>query len=98
MSDKPTHRIQVSNIAATIWENQSQAGKTFHTVTFPRSYKDESGQWKDTHSYGVDDLANLLVSVQMALTHLHIGIEKKPASFVEKVEEERTGKKANAKG
>ena len=57
MSDqkkRPVHEIRLGRIKAAIWENDTQNG-TRHNVTFCRLYKD-GDQWKDTTSFGRDDL------------------------------------------
>jgi hypothetical protein len=53
-SKKPVHEIRLGRIKAAIWENDTQNG-TRHNVTFTRLYKD-GDQWKDSPSYGRDDL------------------------------------------
>ena len=51
---KPVHELRIGRIRAAIWENETQNG-TRHNVTFSRLYKD-GDQWKDSQSYGRDDL------------------------------------------
>lgn len=53
-SKKPVHEIRLGRIKAAIWENDTQNG-TRYNVTFTRLYKD-GDQWKDSQSYGRDDL------------------------------------------
>lgn len=60
MSKKPVHEIRLGRIRAAIWENETQNGLR-HNVTFSRLYKD-GDQWKDSGSFGRDDLP-LLVKV-----------------------------------
>lgn len=51
---KPVHEIRFGRVKAAIWENDTQNG-TRHNVTFSRLYKD-GDQWKDSTSFGRDDL------------------------------------------
>ncbi len=51
---RPVHEIRLGRIRAAIWENETETG-TRHNVTFSRLYKDED-QWKDSASFGRDDL------------------------------------------
>ncbi|MFN3194037.1 MAG: hypothetical protein ACE361_26245 [Aureliella sp.] len=51
---KPVHEIRFGRIKAAIWENDTQNG-TRHNVTVSRIYKD-GDQWKDSTSFGRDDL------------------------------------------
>jgi hypothetical protein len=58
-NNRPVHTIRHRSIKATIWRNQTEKGPMFN-VTIIRSYRDkESGQWKDSHSIGYDDLMNV---------------------------------------
>ena len=54
MSKKPVHEIRLGRIRAAIWENQTDNGSRYN-VTISRLYKD-GDQWKDSTSYGRDDL------------------------------------------
>ena len=60
MAKRPVHEIRLGRVRAAIWENNSQNG-TRHNVTFSRLYRD-GDQWKDSSSFGRDDLP-LLVKV-----------------------------------
>ncbi len=51
---RPVHEVRMGRIRAAIWENETQNG-TRHNVTVSRLYKD-GDQWKDTSSFGRDDL------------------------------------------
>ncbi len=55
MSNKPVHEIRMGRIKAAIWENQSQNNGVMYNVTLSRLYRDD-GQWKDSASFGRDDL------------------------------------------
>ena len=54
MPNKPIHELRWGRIRAAIWENDTQNG-TRHNVTLSRLYKD-GDQWKDSTSFGRDDL------------------------------------------
>lgn len=51
---KPVHEVRLGRVKAAIWENDTQNG-TRHNVTVSRLYKD-GDQWKDSNSFGRDDL------------------------------------------
>ncbi len=55
-SDKtrPVHEIRFGRIRAAIWENDSERG-VMYSVNISRSYR-SGEQWKETHSFGRDDL------------------------------------------
>jgi hypothetical protein len=62
---KPVHEIRLGRIKATIWENETENG-TRYNVTVCRLYK-EDDQWKQTASFGRDDLP--LVAKVVDLVH-----------------------------
>ena len=51
---RPVHEVRMGRIKAAIWANETDNG-TRHNVTVTRLYKDED-QWKDSSSFGRDDL------------------------------------------
>jgi hypothetical protein len=56
MSDKakPDHKIQHRGLAVTIWKNAGKNGP-WYAATPSRVYKQDE-QWKDSDSFGEDDL------------------------------------------
>ena len=52
--NKPVHEIRLGRIKAAIWSNESESG-TWHNVTLRRLYQLD-GKWKETDSFGRDDL------------------------------------------
>lgn len=65
---RPVHEIRLGRIKAAVWENQSESG-TRYNVTMTRLYRDE-GAWKDSTSFGRDDLP--LVSKVSDMAHTWI--------------------------
>ena len=63
---KPVHEVRLGRIRAAIWQNETQNG-TRHSVTFSRLYKDDDG-WKDSSSFGRDDLPLLEKVADLAHT------------------------------
>ncbi len=66
-SKKPVHEVRLGRIKGAIWENETQNGSR-HNVTFTRLYKDDTGNWKDSGSFGRDDLPLLAKVADMAHT------------------------------
>ena len=58
-NNKPANTLRCGNIKATIWENSSEKGPFFAT-TFSRSFKDQSGAWRNGTSFDLNDLEALL--------------------------------------
>ena len=54
MAKRPVHEIRMGRVRAAIWENDTQNG-TRYNVTLSRLYRDGE-QWKDSSSFGRDDL------------------------------------------
>lgn len=65
---KPAHEIRLGRIKATIWANETDNG-TRHNVSISRLFKD-GDEWKQTTSFGRDDLPLVAKVVDMA--HLWI--------------------------
>ena len=63
---QPVHDIRLGRIKAAIWENDSENGIR-HNVTFSRIYKD-GNDWKDSTSFGRDDLLVLAKVADQANT------------------------------
>ena len=63
-SSRPVHELRLGRIRAAIWENDTQNG-TRHNVTLSRLYKD-GDNWRDTTSFGRDDLPLLAKVADMA--------------------------------
>ena len=63
---QPAHEIRMGAIRATIWENQTTNGTRFN-VTVSRLYKDGE-EWKQTESFGRDDLQMLAKVIDLAHT------------------------------
>ena len=56
---KPANTLQCGNVKATIWQNVSEKGPFFST-TFSRPFKDQSGAWRNSTSFGLHDLEAVL--------------------------------------
>ena len=66
MKKKPIHTIRIGAVKAAIWENETKTGLMLN-VTFTRSYKDGE-QWKNSESFGRDDLLSLAKCADLAHT------------------------------
>jgi hypothetical protein len=56
-SNRPIHELRHRNLRATIWKNDTTSGPMYN-VTVSRMYRDND-QWRDSTSFGFDDLMNL---------------------------------------
>jgi hypothetical protein len=62
---KPATAFRFGNVNAAVWENTGEKGP-FFSVTFSRPYKDVAGNWKNSASYGLNDLDALSSVAEMA--------------------------------
>ena len=60
-NNKPANTLRCGNLKATIWQNVSEKGPFFAT-TFSRPFKDQSGEWRNGTSFGLNDLEALATS------------------------------------
>lgn len=63
---RPVHEIRLGRIRAAIWRNETEGGVR-HNVTLSRIYKD-GNDWKDSGSFGRDDLPLVAKVVDLAHT------------------------------
>lgn len=54
-SNKPVHEIRLGRIRAAVWLNDTENGPRYN-VQISRLYKDGKDKWKDSTSFGRDDL------------------------------------------
>jgi hypothetical protein len=63
---KPVHKIRAGALSVSIWQNDGEKGP-WYSVTPSRSYK-QGDQWKDSDSYGFEDLMTLAKLLDLAHT------------------------------
>ena len=52
---RPAQTIRFGRLKAAIWQQESDKGP-WYSVTFARGYRDQSGNWQSSGSFGRDDL------------------------------------------
>jgi len=67
--DKPVHEVRLGAVKAAIWKNDTDNGVRYNT-TFSRLYKD-GDEWKNTDSFGRDDLLVLAKVSDHAHSWIH---------------------------
>lgn len=77
-SKRPVHEIRMGRIKAAIWENETESG-TRHNVTLSRLYKDDKQQWRDSTSFGRDDLPLVAKISDLAHTWIY-GLSAEPTN------------------
>ena len=63
---QPAKKFRIGAICMTIWKN-SKDGRAWYSATPSRSYK-QGEEWKETDSFGDDDLMNLARLCDLAQT------------------------------
>lgn len=69
--NRPAHTIRYGAVRAAIWRNvvdNGNASRPIYSVTFGRSYKDGQSAWKESASFGRDDLLLLAKAADEAHT------------------------------
>ena len=69
--NRPAHTIRYGAVRAAIWRNivdNGNASRALYCVTFSRSYKDGANHWKESGSFGLDDLLLLAKAADGAHT------------------------------
>ena len=73
IDNRPVHSFRYGAVRAAIWKREVDLGnnsRPMYSVTFRRSYRD-GNQWKDSASFGVDDLLALAKAANDAHTFIH---------------------------
>ena len=58
-SKRPATTLRCGNIKATIWQDVSEKGPFFATIS-SRPFKDQSGNWRNGTSFCLNDLEALM--------------------------------------
>ena len=74
--DNPAHEIRRVRIKAVIWGNEIEGGGFRHNVQVRRIYK-EGEEWKQSDSFGRDDLPLVAKVADMAHTWIHERLQEK---------------------
>jgi hypothetical protein len=79
--EQPARVIRIRKLRANIWANRFPSGQVAHNVTFDRLYREpdqtdeqgevaKQGQWKQSQSFGRDDLLLLAKIADLAHTEV----------------------------
>jgi len=67
--NRPAHELRFGSIKVVVWRNESRNGPMFN-VTACRLYRDGES-WKESHSFGHDDLPVLGLALTDAFFWIH---------------------------
>ena len=95
-SKKPVHEVRLGRIKAAIWENDTENGSR-HNVTISRLYKDEDDNWRDSGSFGREDLPLVAKVTDMAHTWIFMQKQEEPNGSKENGSKKNGSKKSGSK-
>ncbi|MBX3412580.1 MAG: hypothetical protein KF708_07825 [Pirellulales bacterium] len=75
---RPIHEVRLGSVKAAVWQNETSSG-TRYSVTLQRLYKDDSGKWQSSESFGRDDLPIVEKVCHMAYLYIHETMEERKA-------------------
>lgn len=58
-SNAPLETLWDGPLKATIWQNATEAGKPYHTVSLSRLYEDRAGKPQETNSFSASELLRI---------------------------------------
>lgn len=64
---KPVHEVRLGRIRAAVWLNETDNGPRYN-VQISRLYKDKADKWKDSTSFGREDLPLVMKVADLAHT------------------------------
>jgi hypothetical protein len=73
-ANRPVHTVRYGTVRGAIWRNVVDSGnatRPLYCVTFSRSYKDGENKWKESASFGTDDLLVLAKAADEAHTFIN---------------------------
>lgn len=72
---EPIKNIKVGQIQVAIWSNPPTATRNFPTksITITKRYMDKQGNWQDSKSYNVNDIAKLRLAIEEAQRFILLG-------------------------
>jgi len=66
---QPEKKFRVGGVSATVWINSTEKG-SFPNIQLSRSYLDKEKNWKDTNSYGMNDVPKALLVLGEAYKYI----------------------------
>ena len=67
---KPVHEIRLGRIRAAVWLNETENGPRYN-VQISRLHKDKADQWKDSTSFGREDLPLVATVADRAMVWIY---------------------------
>jgi hypothetical protein len=68
--NKPVHEVRLGRIRAAVWLNDTENGPRYN-VQITRLYKDQKDKWKDSTSFGREDLPLVAKVAELAMVWIY---------------------------
>lgn len=68
--NRPVAEVRLGAVKAAIWENDTEGGDVYHSVTFERLYRTDEGDWRSTASFRGGELLLLAKVADAAHTRV----------------------------
>ena len=68
--NKPVHEIRLGRIRAAVWLNDTENGPRYN-VQITRLYKDQKDKWRDSTSFGREDLPLVAKVADLAMVWIY---------------------------
>ena len=75
---KPHYRVRIGSVIASVWKNETESRRIFHTVNLQRTFK-EGDETRYSDSFSLGDLANL----QRVITKVQAYVEEEESVVTE---------------
>lgn len=59
ITNQPLETLWDGPLKATIWQNTSEAGKPYHTISLSRLYEDRAGKPQEANSFSASELLRI---------------------------------------
>ena len=73
----PEKKFRAGSVSATVWINTNEKG-SFPSVQLGRSYLDKEKNWKETSSFGINDVPKAIVVLNEAYRYVSMREKEKP--------------------
>ena len=75
MTGEPEKKFAAGMIRATVWKNTAKNGNEFKSISVTKSYQ-KDGEWKNSNSFGAQDLDKAIQVLQEAKSYLNGAVEE----------------------
>ena len=67
---RPVQEFKIGRVRGAVWDNSTENGARFN-LTLSRLYKNADGKWRDSSSFGREDLPLVMKVCDLAMTWMY---------------------------